>query len=232
MSSQKSFSLKEPRFVIDAKEAYKRYKVKEEFWRNAEILATLLTICLLLVFAVRPAVVVVSGLLSEIKSKKIIFSKMRSKVGGVVEAQEKFSQLQGKKYLLDRFYPVSPQLAWGTAQLIGLVFDANLDFSSISLGKLDMINFSAAVGNKKSTSGINFSLSAKGYYPDISRFISSLNELARWVEIDNYSITAPKDEASVKDKADSDKLTLSVSGRLMFFSTDGVDKGGNKEKAK
>jgi Tfp pilus assembly protein PilO len=185
---------------------------------------------LLLVFAVRPAVVVVSGLLSEIKSKKVIFDKMRLKVGTVVEAQEKFSQLQERKYLLDRFYPVTPQLAWGTAQLIGLVFDSNLYFSSLSLDKLDMINFSTGVKGKRNIPGVDFSLSAKGGYHDIDRFISSLNGLARWVDIKSYSITVPKDKSGTGEEVDPNKLTLSVSGRLMFFSNSDIDKSGNKSR--
>lgn len=211
MNKKKSFSLKKPEFVINAQEAYKRYKAKEEFWHNAEILATLLTICLLLIFAIRPTVVAISKLLAEIKNKEIILERMRSKVNKVVVAQEKFSQLQPKSYLIDQFYPLTPQLSWGTSQLIGLAFDNNLEFVSISLDKLDLLDPSQS--KQRDFSGIPFSISLKGEYQQIKNFISSLNTLARWVDIGRYSVSAPK-----KEEEGEKKLTLMISGYLRFFS--------------
>lgn len=210
MNKKKSFSFKKPKFVINAQEAYKRYKAKEEFWHNAEILATLLTFCLLLIFAIRPVVVAISGLLAEIKSKEIIFERMRSKIGKIVVAQEKFSQLQPKSYLLDQFYPLTPQLSWGTSQLIGLAFDNNLEFVSISLNKLDFLDVSQF--KQGDFFGVPFSISLKGEYQQIKNFISSLDTLARWVDVERYSVSAPEEEES------EEKLTLSISGYLRFFS--------------
>ena len=134
---------------------------------------------------------------------------MRKKVGKIVQAQQEYAQIQDKLYLLDRFYPQSPEIASGVSQLIGLAVENGLAVDSVSVAEL---SFPLEKGKKdKEGGGLRFSASFRGRYENILRFLSQLNNLSRWVQLNNYSVSAQEKEEGKRE------ITVNISGYLRFF---------------
>ncbi|MCD6225773.1 hypothetical protein J7J95_01690 [bacterium] len=204
---------------LKLQERYAQNKEKEELWRSLEALLTLVTIIFLLVFAIRPTVIAISELLSEINNKKKLSQRMKVKIDNIVTAQVRYAEIQEKAFLLDEFYPPSPQLAEGIAQVLGLVKERGLFLKQLSLGTFDFSpSLSSSRGkktkdkNKKTLASVDFSLEVEGSYPQIKGFLGDIYQLRRGIKIDGYQIGSQEEKES---------FSLQLRGKFYFFGGKG-----------
>jgi len=196
-------------FVVKAGKAYRDYKEKEELWRYAEVVITLVTISFFIIFAIRPTVRAISGLLSEINNKEELSRKMRSKVNNVVEAQTNFAEIQEKIFLLDDSFPENYQLAQGASDLVGLALEDQLAVRGFSFSPVFFPPVDLEKGD--TVSGISFNMSLRGSYQQAKAFVGRVKQLKRLVKVDRYSLSIPK-----KQK-ESGLLDVFLSGKLFYF---------------
>jgi len=198
--------------------AVKTYKEKEQSWQYLEVALTLFTILLFIIFAIRPTVLTISGLLGEIKEKEEISLRMRKKINNVLSAQEEYALVQERVALIDSFLPNKPSISQGITQVVGVSGASAIDLSPISLSSIDFISEKQKLKRSKKTDtaaaanieSINLILGASGSYEHLRNFIVNLLSVRRYIAVDRYQVSANKDE-------DVPGLSLSVGARLIYW---------------
>jgi len=120
-----------------------QYRENEQIWAYTETALTIFLIAIFVFFAIRPAVITITGLLSEIEAKEELVLKIRKKINSVVQAQDSYAQVQSRHKVLEAFLPDDPHYTHTAAQVQGVSQDSNLNISKI--------DFTIKDENKKST---------------------------------------------------------------------------------
>jgi len=198
---------------VKVSKAYGKYKEREEIWRSLEAVMTLLTVILLLVFAISPTVRAISDLLAEIRNKRELSQRMKVKIDKVIGAQMSYANVQENIFLLDQYYPESPRLAEGAAQLVGIVKQHNLNLKQVGFSGFDFAKMMETKQTKKTeenaSSGIGFSLEAEGDYREIKSFLSAVYQARRGMTVSGYQVSPVK-------KEDSSEVMVQIEGKLLF----------------
>jgi len=214
----------------------KDYQKKEVAWKYIEVALTLFTIAFFVVFAIRPALSTISGLVGEIKEKEATSREMQRKINTIIEAQENYARYQEKVALIDSFLPPTLSLAQGLAQVIGSAGEAQVPLEIISVPELSLMgrgrrsntsakpkpNQSKSAQNKNKASkhkvvqpsalaSVEFSLSAKSDYFRLRELLNRLKQTRRWIEITQYRMDVPDKEK------DQSGLKLIINGRVYFW---------------
>jgi len=198
------------------KKAIRIYKEKEMVWRYTEVSLTLFTIAFFVIFAIRPAIATISGLIGEIKDKEELTAKMKGKINAIIAAQEEYSLYQEKIAAVDSFLPTDYKVAQGTAQVIGSAQDSQVFLKGINFSEFPITGKSKSEtkGKAKSESpltNVGFNFSASGDYLNLKEFTSRVWKTRRWLEISNYQIGKSKKQG---ESSESEQLTLTIDGKL------------------
>ena len=202
------------KYSSGVKKAIKVYKEKEMMWRYTEVSLTLFTIAFFVIFAIRPAVATISGLIGEIKDREGLTVKMRGKINAIIAAQEEYSLYQEKVAAVDSFLPTDYKVAQGTAQVIGSAEDSQVFVEGISFSELPIIGKSKTKSKTKSQTplaNVGFNFSASGGYFNLKEFIGRVLNARRWLEISGYQIGKSKERG---ESSGGEQLKLAVDGKL------------------
>jgi hypothetical protein len=183
------------------------YAENKESWKYLEVIITVFSVAFFIVFAIRPAVVTISGLVGEINEKKDLTQKMQRKINSVIIAQEEFALVQGNRYILESYLPSEFAISQGIAQVAGAANEIGLPVEQLSVDHIQNMT-----NPPKSFSGQKFNFSTKGDYQDIKEFIRLINLVRRWMEINNYQIGLNKDK-----EAALTSLTFFLNGEFHYW---------------
>jgi len=204
-------------FIVNANKLYNSYREKEELWRYTEAVVTISTIVLFIVLAIRPTVMAISSLVSEIKNREKLAEEMGTKINQIIAAQDTYARIQEHLSIIDEAYPENYNLAQGASQLVGLSADNGLSVKSISFSEIDLLGKSKQSSSEKNQAnktrnydGVDFAISATGSYQSSIKFLQELGELRRLFIIDSYSLSSSKEIGS-------DIVNISISGFLTYY---------------
>ncbi len=183
------------------------YAESESSWRHMEIIITLLSITFFVVFAIRPAVLTISGLIGEINEKKETSRQMQSKINSVIIAQEEFALVQGKRNILESYLPSKFSIIQGIIQVAGAASGSNLEINQMNIRGIENM-----VSPGSEFSGLEFSYSSKGEYDQLKSFIKNLNLVRRWIDIKSYQVSVGEE----KDQP-LHVLNFNLSGDLNYW---------------
>jgi len=169
---------------------------------------TLSAIGLLAFFAIKPTAFAISSLLGQIKGREKVSVEMTNKVKNLVTAQNNYFKAEKKITLLDEFYPEKEDLAQGSAQILGLALSRSLMVTNLSFQPINFLD------KDKNYDRVKFSLTAKGSFPDVILFLSSLDRVYRAVKITSYSL---KPEKTEKKKINPRIIVINLQGEFGFF---------------
>jgi len=185
-------------------EYLKKQQEIEKNRRIFEIGITFVLISFFLYFAVRPTVLTISTLIGDIKSKEILSKKMTAKIDQVITAQENFSAIQEKYYLVEEAMPSTPNYVGAMEKVDSISSQNDILQNKILFTQSDKNYFSTQISTSSSfTGGLNF--------------LTSLLQIRRLVDIPQINFDQTKDTQSVG------KIKISVPINLYFWS-------GNNEK--
>lgn len=126
-------------------EYLKKQKEIEKSRRLFEISITFLLISFFLFFAIRPTVLTISALVGEIKSKEILSTKMTAKINQVITAQDNFSAIQEKYFLVEDALPSTQNYADAMIQIDTLSSQNDIILDKLSFVQSDKQYFSTQI---------------------------------------------------------------------------------------
>ncbi len=196
-----------------------QYRENEQIWAYTETALTFFLIAVFVFFAIRPAVITVTGLLSEIEAKEELVLKIRKKINSVVQAQDGYAQVQSRHKTLEAFLPDDPRYTHTAAQVQGVSQDSNLNVSRINFTIKDenekSQNVSKAV--QSNVVPVTFSTSTAAEYQDFLVFLNRLLETRRLVIPEDFSLSRPKD--SQKENAPKEgQILINLKGNSFYWN--------------
>ncbi len=192
------------------------YRQRPDLKTFLEIILSLATISLFGVFALKPTLLTISQLITDVNGKEETISKMEQKIANLNTAQNLFFQQSENISLVKSAIPDAPDPQGFVRQIEGVANQNSVKVLGISLGEVVLVGKTTIKPLSEETPlpsgalGLNYSISVSGSYPNLSFFISSLENLRRPIRIDNLGITSSETETG---KA----IIMILSGRTPYL---------------
>lgn len=191
----------------------KRRRDDERFAKLLEFSATLGLIAIFIIFAIRPAVVTIGSLYSEIKAKEQLKQELKQKINTIVTAQQNFAAIQSKYQILEQVLPQSPELTDAGVQFRGLLQTQNVTQPKTINFNLESVPATLVSSDKNLQSAqLNFKIPIT--YPQVKPFLDSIPNLQRLTYQDELSLTSQLNKDTQKND-----LTLNMSPFIFYLST-------------
>ena len=183
------------------------------------VILSLILLITLLILALRPTLVTISGLLGQIKQQEEISQKLEGKMVTVQKALEEFDAISPKMPLLDEVLPKESEWDILAARLEKIATESGLQLTSIVIEKIPLA-FSTPVPTggprlvesrmPKGILAVKFIISASGEYTQMRKMVLDLENLRRVIVLSYVLIDTNKDGV----------LILTVNGEAGFVPED------------
>ncbi len=190
-------------YYLDLKRVY---QTRREVKAYVEIAFAILSLSFFTIFAIKPTLVTIASLQSEIRSQNEIDSKLSQKVESLRVAYGNYKRLEERLGVLDLAGTNLPRITAFLRQAEALANRRGITISSFSVGTIP-------IGGEISTGEpfleSKFSMGAKGSYEGVLGFIQDLENLKRIVTINSYSVT--------EDQLDGANINISFQGGVLYL---------------
>jgi len=194
-------------YLVNLKEISK----KKEVGSFAELTATLMVISFFILFAIRPTLIIVSGLIKEIKEKEEISNKLQGKVAALRASQEEYAKSANRLYLVDQALPEKPDfpLLIFTVEQEARATDTQL--LSFSITKIGIKSSAPSKSKTAQVPFFDFHSTVTGDYQNLKEFLGRMENLRRVIEIDLVNFSKTK-----KTEKEPSRIRLSITGKVNF----------------
>lgn len=182
----------------------------EKFLKYLEIGGTFTLIAIFLFFAIMPTMTTIFSLMGDIKSKEAFIKKVDSKITNVIKAQESYSQMQEKYFLIEDSFPALSQYYKGASNLATIFKESSLDINQISLnlGKEDN-------GNNQFFKSYQINMNGEGQYSSVLEMVKKIFDNRRLTNTTNIRINQLSSDNS--NQTNSKNIKISLSSDLYFL---------------
>lgn len=208
------------RYFQKIKEAYsQRVEIRE----SLEILLSLLTISILVIFALRPTFNTIAELFAQLQSQQEVKKTLDEKITSLQRAQDLWAQETFRVSLIDDALPKNPTPQAFLRQVEGLTGKHSLSLKVFSaedvllVGKASDLQTAQKVVPAEdaqtfpNTKLMSFSLNVAGPFVQVLNFLTEFENLRQQIIIENFAMSlSPSSE--VKD------VSLRITGQVVYFS--------------
>lgn len=147
---------------------------------------TLLALIIFGIFAINPTLSTIARLRRELTDKRFVDEKLKEKINSLSVLHGKYAEIQPDIPIVLAAIPKTPEAPTlvGIIQTIG--DSANITISGIQVFQVEAVSVQSA---RKESSAFSFSVTCRGSYQDLVRFMESLTSSQRIITIDNISIS-------------------------------------------
>ncbi len=185
------------------------YRDRSDIRMFIEMLLTSAAVFLFSVFAIRPTLITIGGLTTEISEKKQTISTMDTKIANLISAQDLFTQNSDKIALLDTAIPSEPTIGSYVKQIEVISSAHNVTIFTMSTGNIPIDVVAAGVGDAEQK--IPFSVTFNGAYSNLLATLKDIENLRRPIGVLTSALSI--DESNTG----SSQLYLSVSGEIPYW---------------
>ncbi len=197
-----------------------RYKERDDLKAYLEILFSLVTISVFAIFAFRPTLLTIAGLIKDIDTKEETLVTMNNKIQNLSKAQNLYDQERKNILLLGTAVPKDPSVDVFARQIEGLsgkrAQPVRLSIDETMILGAQSKKDPKEIGNDfpEDAESVSFSVSTSApidRYSLLSVFLKDFEKLRRPVKIDSLTFSSNKN-------SEQETLTLIVRGKFPFFS--------------
>ncbi len=198
-----------------------QYRENEQAWAYTETALTIFLVAVFIFFAIRPAIITVTGLLSEIRAKEALVLKIRTKINSVVQAQDTYAQVQSRHEVLDSFLPDTPRYTHTAAQVQGTSQDTNSNVSQISFTIPNEKEESRRKKTQNTTQSkvvpVIFSTNTTTSYQNLLNFLRSITQNRRLITPEEFTLSQPK-EGLKNETLGKDEILINLRGSSYYWN--------------
>jgi len=191
----------------------------ERFAQLLEICATFTLIILFFVFAIRPTVLTISTLYSEIESKKKLKEELKVKINNVIIAQSNFADFQKRAYLIDTTLPQEAEYANAALQLIGILEKNNIPVKDLSFELNSALDPGLAT-KEKNLGAFQVSLQAQVDSTQLNTILEDMKKIRRLSYYGSVSISARTDK-----EANRNTINIGIVPQFYYINTPPITAG-------
>lgn len=152
------------------------------------LILSLLTIAFFILFAIKPSLQTIGGLVKEVKDKKEASEKLEQKINALSLAQKEYLKVQPELPYIYAALPQTSKFSQLIKQLEYLARKNNVVLSSFRLDELDLLNSQKI----DELLPIAVSLAADGNYQNLKSFTADLENLERLVILSSFALNQEK----------------------------------------
>jgi Tfp pilus assembly protein PilO len=171
-----------------------KQKENQKVVKLVEVGATFFLISFFIFFAIKPTFLTISSLLGDIKSKEILSKELKTKINDVIIAQDLFSQVQERYYLVESSLPINPRFSQATSQIMSTSQNHQIFLNKIDFIIQDSKHFSANISTTSS-------------YLSAVSFVSNILQNRRLMGLDSFTFSLSK---NTQDQEISINLPLKI----------------------
>lgn len=164
-----------------------QYQRKQSFKVFVELILTVSAITVFGVFALKPTVIAISGLLKEIDAKEQTLADMNTKIANIKTAQNIAQQNSANLALLETALPSAPEPHVLASQIEGALSTSGVAIQGLSIPEVQLVGTSKQA--VKGTPVLELSLSIDGQFASIKSFLNLLENLRRPISIQTLNIS-------------------------------------------
>ena len=149
------------------------YKQRPDLKAYLELLLSMITIIMFILFAVKPTLVTIADLLAKINSETFTSNELDTKIKNLGLAQTIYNGQKDNISLLNEAVPTGPNIAAYVRQIEGVIKKDSITTTTISVASVDLLKPATA------SASIGLSLSVSASYQNLSNFLVDLENLRR-----------------------------------------------------
>jgi hypothetical protein len=194
-------------FLLNIVSHYRRRKDLKVY---LEIFLSLATISAFSIFALRPTLITISELITEIESKKETLAIIDEKISNLGKAQQIYERERDKIELLSNVIPDSAKPDTLALQIEGISSDNQVPLTGLSIGQSVIKGVSTdqpleEEGYNKTT----FVFQTSSEYASLLQTIQSIQNLQRLLDIDSFTLGVSEETQAIN---------LTVNGYSVFLN--------------
>jgi hypothetical protein len=194
------------------------YKRNQDLRMFLEVLLSLVTISFFTFFALRPTLITITVLYKDIQTKEALVAQLDTKIQNIAAAQAIFTAEAQRIPLTNNSVPDLASPETFVRQIEGLAITNSVNLLGVSVGQVTLVGAEKKTPTSatdiiplpEGAKSLTFSISVNGDYPQLSRFLSELENLRRPIKIDNSGLSSAQTE-------EGSQLVLLVSGRAPYL---------------
>ena len=201
------------------------YQKRKDIQTYVELLLSLSVIAIFGLFAIRPTVVTITSLFTEIETKEETIAKLDSKIDALTRAQTLFDQNRIQLALVDSVVPDEPLPDIFTRQFEGLTQLNSTELLSVNVGEVDILGTANIVAQQQindedievdlypeELDSVEFGADVGGTFDTLTTLIREVENMRRPLFGDSVTLRIADD-----DELSSDQLIFSITGRAPFL---------------
>lgn len=183
-----------------------------------ELILSLTTIVVFALFAIRPTILTILEINNEIKTKESTITKLEKKISDLQKATNILQNESANLSLINQAVPSESEIDKYISQIEFLASNTGVQITSIS--STDLLIKGKQEDSKKvndlsplpdNPNEMKLSMSVTGSYPNLLNFMTSVENLRRPIQFDNFILN------STKSTSDEKILTLTITGRVPYL---------------
>jgi len=177
------------RYFLNVGSLYRKKKVRV----YTELVGTLLTISFFLLFAVKPTLLTIAGLIKTINDQKLITRTLEEKINALNLAQSQYDLIQSDLPLIEEALPQRTEITTLIKQLEAIANRSGVTNEGIQLTQIPLDK----EGAFSQPEPINFNLAVSGDYQNLKTFLKNLSSLRRVILVDSFGFKTGKTDKLV-----------------------------------
>jgi Tfp pilus assembly protein PilO len=165
--------------------------------KNQKYLGIILTFCALSFFgffAIKPTVSKIFKLQKEISDSEIVLEKLNTKIGNLAQLKTQYSNLQSDLPVVMNAIPIRPEISLLLGQIQSAGKISNININKLQSSEIQIIKIDNS--QKPDYNSYSFSVAGNGTSENIYKFLHTITDMERVVNIDTFSILNTVNQAS------------------------------------
>jgi Tfp pilus assembly protein PilO len=208
--------------ALDYKSGLSRYRRYLQVVRNQPLIKagiwtslSLVLVIVMITMALRPTLVVIAGLLGQIKQDKQIIAKLDDKIVKIQQASAELNNISPRLPTLDEAIPAGPNWESWSEELANIASQSGVQLEAVEVGPAPVAGKweTTETGSTNLPSGIgdlDFTVTASGNYDDLKQMVAALENTRRLNVLSNVQFN------SVKTNTGSTELSVYVKGVAVY----------------
>jgi len=163
--------------------------------RNQKFFGIILTFCALSFFgffAIKPTVSTILKLQKEISDNEFVLGQLETKIRNLTQLKVQYSNLQNDLPIIMNAITVQPDVALLFAQIQSVGKTSNITFKRLQNSEVEIVKKENST--EKNYYSYAFSIVGSGSSEDIYKFMQTISNMERVINIDTFSISNATDQ--------------------------------------
>lgn len=178
--------------------------------RSQKFFGIVLTLCAISFFgffAIRPTISTILKLQKELSDNQFVFSQLETKIKNLTELRKQYFNLQSDLPTITSAITVQPDVPVLFAQIQSIARTSNITIKKLQNFEVEILRNDKSVS--KNYYSYSFSIAGIGSFENISKFVLTITNMERVVNIDVLSINNTTDQ-------NSESLGFDIQGTAFF----------------